>query len=270
MGVGAERHHDAGDHDEPGGHGTDGGRGVIKKREHGRDRDHEHAEDQSAEHGEPTHVFGALLGSGKIATSQYMSHYDANGFTHGNKGNAHQVPDRGLDIQRGHGVQATIGVALVHRGGAQCPESFVCHKRQGLQEEAAGEFLRDLEVGESAADERENIRVLSGIDHEDRKFHKTRNNGCDRSACRAQGRKPEQSVDQKPVSDQIDEDRAKGCDHGYFCTAEIFQRAGIGLRQTDGDQADEDHFHVADTDLKDLCRIGRIALALKEEPDQKR
>ncbi len=111
--------------------------------------------------------------------------------------------------------------------------------------------------------------MLAGIDDQDAELDESRDDGRDRGADCTELRKTEVSVDQKEVADEVDEDRADGCDHRDFRAAKVLKRSGVGLRQSDRNQADEDDLHVIDTDLQGLGGVGRIALALKEQLDQK-
>ena len=236
MRVSTQRHRRAGDHDEARRQVADITACIVKKREEGRDTDHDDAEHQTAEHGETTHLICRFLRVGKISASEDVTHNDTDGFPHRDERNAHQVPDGGFDVDRGDGVEASVRIALVDDGHAECPESLITHERKCFYDKLTREFARNFEAGKRAADERELVCVCSCIDHQDRELHKTGDDGRDRGTDSAESRKPEHSVDQERVTDEVYDDRAKGGDHRDLGLAEIFQSAGICLCQTDRDQ----------------------------------
>ena len=199
-----------------------------------------------------------------------MTHNDTDGFTHCDKRNAHQVPDGGFDVDRGDRVEASIGIALVDNGHAECPESLVTHERKCFYDKLTGKFARNFKAGKRAADKRELVCVCSCIDHQDRELHKTGDDGRDRGTDSAESRKPEHSVDQERVTDEVYDDRAKGGDHRDLGLAEIFQSAGICLCQTDRDKRGEHDMDVVNADVQDLCGVRRIAVSVEEQFDQER
>ena len=270
MRVCAERHGRAGDHDKSRCHVADVIRRGIKKREERGDGDHDDTEDHAAENSESAHLVCLFLRVLEIAAAEDVADDDTDGFTHRDERYTHEVPDGGLDVDRSDRVEASVGIALVDHSHAKCPECLVTHERECFYKELAGKIGRDLETGEGALDEGELVRVFSGVDDKDTELDET---GDDRSDCGtdcAECRKTEHTVDQKSVSDEIDDDRAKRSDHRDFCLAQILKGPGISLCQTDRDQSDEHDLDVIDTDVQDLRCIRGVTFAVQEELDEER
>ena len=213
MRVRAEGHRHTGDHDESRSQVADVVRRGVKKREERRDTDHDDAEDQTAENGEAAHLVSLGLRVFEVAASEDVAYDDTYGFTHCNEGYTHEVPDGGLDIDRGDGVEATVGIALVDHGHTECPESLVTHEGQCFYKELTGKVGRHLETGKGALDEGELVRVFAGVDDQDAELDETGDDGRDGGTDGAESGETEHAVDQERVADEVDDDRAKRCEH---------------------------------------------------------
>ena len=243
--------------------------GVVEHGEHHGAACHQGAEDGTGGHGDENqpavgHPDFLLAGAG----TQHLAHDDADGIAHGHKCHAGQIEEGGGDVEGGHHVQATGGVALGQERHAGGPQELVAQQGHALDGDGPAQVAGDPQGPVGAPDEGIFPGIQVGPQNHDGQFHIPGDDGGNGGTVDAQFGRAKVAEDQHIVQCHIQEHSDAAGHRGHDAVIGLAEGARIGVGQGERRQTQQHDLHVVHAVCQGGSRGLGIGLAPQVQQDQ--
>ena len=269
VGVGVKGRHKCGDADQWGCQQTDAVGGVVHLGQNTGEAGHQQRK-EAAGHNRCKYQLAVGVADLALITSgtQQLTHDNANSIAHGQEYHAGHIKEGvGNILSRDH-IQTAGGVALVHNGHAAGPEEFVDQQRHTLDDDGLEQFTGNVQAAIGAYNIRILLRVAVNPECNNGKLHITGKDRCQSGTFHAHGRGAEMTEDQDVVANKIDKHSEDSRNHGDRGLSGFTQGAGIGIDQSKGREAPDDHSQIFQTVFHDTGGSGGIAVTGEIKSDE--
>ena len=201
--------------------------------------------------------------------TQHLPHEDANTDTQGVEHNTGQIKQGGGNIHGRYHIQTAGGVALIHNSNTQRPQGFVDQQGGAGDGDGFEQPAGDVQGAIRAPDEGMPVIVAVAPDGNQQKFCVP---GDDRGQCRAphtHGGSAKVAENENIVERQVDKNRADAGNHGDKGFFALFQGAGVGVGDTEGEQTPQHNGQIVTTIAEYLSGILGVAVSCEVQVDQR-